>query len=91
MVQMGHAMVELLRTPEWQIYEGYLLAMLEDKRTAIEGCDMDNFQVLQGECKGIRLSLSVPHLIIKEAKKEKKHAEEDSTHRYGPGSPPAGG
>lgn len=71
MTQMGHAMRELIRMPEWGIYEGYLLAMLEDKRTAIEGCDLDEFLPLQGECRGIRTCLSVPHTIINEATKEK--------------------
>ena len=86
--QMAHAMRELIRTQEWQIYEGYLLAMLEDKRTALEGSDMDTFMPLQGELRGIRMSLSVPHLIIKEAKKEKKN--EEGSFRFTV-QPPAGG
>lgn len=72
MDQMAHAMRELLRMPEWQIYEGYLLAKVEQKRTAIEGCDLDDFLPLQGEIKGIRECLDIPRKIINEATKEKK-------------------
>jgi hypothetical protein len=83
--QIAHAMRELMRTREWQIYEGLMAAQLEEIRSQLEEADMDTFLTIQGEAKGVRRCLLLPTKLINQAKKRETKKHEDA-HRFGSGS-----